>query len=183
MSNRPLLVYCAYPILDRESEPEWVHVLTHVKENNLLTGIELYRPFYSLDVQAHLTDTLKENSEDLTTLVNMLNLDKKLIPSNIIEAIKLEEGKEYSKNLILKELWVLSKADMLIADLDLADKGERDMPLTLAKVLNIPTVGVTNKFIQGPWLSALTSYKADTTNLAAMVQSIANLMWENEGVK
>jgi hypothetical protein len=170
MNHRPLLVYCAYPILDRETEPEWVHVLTHVKENNLLKGIELYRPFYSLEVQAHLTEILKENSEDL-------------IPINIVDAIKLEESKEYSKNLILKELWVLSKADMLIADLDLSDKGERDMPLTLAKVLNIPTIGVTNKFIQGPWLSALTSYKADTTNLAAMIQSIANLMWDNEGVK
>lgn len=177
MTNPKLLVYCAYPIIDQSKEPQWVDVLNHVQlENKLLENVLVYRPFYSLSEQGKLEEILglPSATADLDAIVRLLDLDASYLPKSLEDAIKLENNREFSDMLVLKELWILSKCDIMVADLDLADRGERDMPLTIAKLLKMPIIGVTNKFIQGPWLSSFTTYQTNTMNLPDMLQALAN---------
>jgi hypothetical protein len=182
MTQNKLLVYCAYPIIDQSKEPQWVDVLNHVQlENKLLTNVFIYKPFYGLDVQLKLQEmlSLPSATSDLEAVVRLLDLDVSSVPKSWEEALSLESNREFSEMLVLKELWILSKCNIMIADLDLADRGERDMPLTIAKLLKLPIIGVTNKFIQGPWLSAFTTYKTNTLNLPDMLQALANQILSN----
>lgn len=181
MNKRPLLVYCAYPIIDRDSEPNWVTILEYVISNKILEDIYIYRPFYSIESQESLHPVLEnKNSTDLGFLLEALQLENQYSPTSLKEALEAENHGGYANRLVGKELWVLANSDIVVADCDLSDRGDRDMILMSARLLAQPTVGVCNKFITGPWLNALTKYKASDKDLPDLLKLIANGIWQEE---
>lgn len=182
MSKRPLLVYCAYPIIDQDKEPSWVATINYVMENNNLEGISLYRPFYSIESQSHIHNLLEKetDNQELDSLMHLMRIEANIRPDNLKMALDLENRLNYSKNLVMKELWVLSKADIVVADCDASDRGDRDMALMVGRLLNLPIIGVANKFITGPWLAVLTNSLTSTINLADNLKALAYQIWQAE---
>lgn len=181
MSKRPLLIYCAYPIIDRDSEPNWVSILEYVINNKILEGIHIYRPFYPIKSQESIHSILEiEKATNLDFLTEALQLEKNYTPTSLKEALVRENHEGYSNRLIGKELWLLANSDIVVADCDLSDKGDRDMILMSARLLAKPTVGICNKFIIGPWLNALTKYKTSDIDLPDLLKLIANGIWQEE---
>lgn len=165
------LLYCNYPVLEHDREPEWVGMLDRAATAGKL-NCSLYRPFVPAGEQVHLQEFLeKEGSSRLATVAALLNInmgDK--IGYDIL--LRIEQNIQYSSNVIIKDLTVLSVCDLVVTDCDTPDYGTRDNIHILAKMVGIPTINVNNKFIEGPWLHALGDYRSKTDHLINLVNAL-----------
>lgn len=168
-----MLVYCSYPLLDTVGEPEWVGTLIYAKQQGSLEGITLYRPLLTLAGQDYLEAKLDRKGDDVLSVINMLHLQDTYLPESVADVELLETPKGDSLKVVTKELWVLSKADVLVVDCGNPSHGEKDMLLMAARLMHIPVIGVGNSFINNPWLVQMTNYRCssgDLPNLLNMIQ-------------
>lgn len=180
------LVYCNYPILDQQDEPDWVGLLRYVQTQGSLQGVYFYRPFMSLEHQG-LEEVLSvrnpERDAQLLQLAKIIRLDHILTGYTVRQSHPYPEysdivAEERRSNMhshipVLKDLWVLSRADIVVTDCNTPDHGTKDMVALLARMLGIPSVSLTDRFLVGPWLHTTSDFTVKTLQLADLLEMLA----------
>lgn len=165
------LVYCNYPILEKEHEPEWVQVLLYVKEKNILNNVDFYRPFVELKYQSYVEKYFSNNKENYKVIKNLLNLSNQELS---YEAVRDLENTASSTSIIQKDITILSKCDYIITDCDSLDSGTRASLLVLAKLMGLITININNRFINNPYIHSLGDYHVKTLNLPDLINILSS---------
>jgi hypothetical protein len=178
-----MIIYCAYPILNQTEEPVWMNILKYAVGNKLITNTSVYSSFTSLTEQESLHSIIGDinykstEKGDIYSLLDSLNISDIYVPTSLEEVLALDDSQGNSLKIVTKDLWVLTKANLLIVDCDTPSYGEKDMLLTVANLIGIPTIGVSNNFIISPWSAQLTSYRCKTNELPGMVNMISKSLY------
>lgn len=183
------LIYCNYSVLNQVEEPAWVGILAYLKTNTELTKFNLYRPLFPLNPQMVPEDPVADSKIERLKLILKLtkfdgyqetfdHFEEEGGPS-IDYLVGAEEQGGGSHLHILKDLWMLAKSDIVVTDCDYPDHGTKDMILLLARMLDIKTIGVCNRFLTSPWLHASCDYMTKTLELADLISVLTARSPEN----
>jgi len=177
-------VYCNYALIDQTEEPDWVGMLLLLQEEKAIENLEVYRPFVPLTSQKlqSFIETSEKGNEKLLHVQNLVGLNQvfetwnkqpaKTRPNyhDIADAENL--GREFSHTHILKDLWVLSKCDIIVTDCNTADQGTKDSLHILGRMLGLRTIGVCDRFLISPWSQLLNDFTVTTPALPEVLEMV-----------
>lgn len=169
--NKPekMLVYLSYPIMDIDIEPPYTFpVIQNTPEHWVF-----YRPI--LPVMGHqpeIYDRLnyyipKETKEkfSLTKQTQTLSTSEQTVLEIVKECEELCPPPTNSRALVLKDLAILSISDIIIVSCDQPSFGKPSIELLWANILGIHSLGVTDRFLVGPWLQLYTDVMVTTNSV------------------
>lgn len=147
------LIYCAYALIDRQQEPDWVGKFA---DNEFVKreGWALYRPMLgfmenasSLATVAALDRPARVSAAEAATL--------KLDPDLLKPLAKVRDRVGIADNgpfldVSFKRLYALLRSDVLLTDLNVPDHGCRASETLYAYLVDVPVVGIAHRFILSP---------------------------------
>jgi len=152
------LIYCAYPIIDQDTVPEWVGA-TRAHPLVRREGWSLYSPaegfvdnFGNVPLAAALSRA--EPAQVAVRNQEALKLDPGLFMSigEVVHRIKASDEAP-TTDVSFKDLYVIIRSDIVLVDLDRMDHGERSQEMAYAYLCGVPTVGIAHRFIFSPWVA------------------------------
>jgi hypothetical protein len=181
------LVYCNYPILDKISEPSWVAEITNSNlrvRNEIPECARFYHPIHALDYQPELADVLSLPCNREGEFLKMqLALDIQYIfqadytksGNNVLTYEKVlasENTGTYSHVSLMKDLWVLAHCDFVVTDCNDPDHANTASISMAARIMGIPNIGVSDKFLNSPWQHFLCDYQTKTPEVGKLLGSL-----------
>lgn len=147
------LVYCAYPVLDHDKEPDWVEKLADnpfVKRE----GWALYRPALGFLENAERMEVLAALNRPAridATQAAALKLDPALLEGlgAVRERVSVADRGPFL-DVSFKRMYALLRADVVIADLNAPDHGDKTHETLYAYLMDVPVVGIAHRFILSP---------------------------------
>jgi len=147
------LIYCAYPLIDRVGEPDWVGKLADhpfVKRE----GWGLYRPALGFMENAESLDVVAAlNRPPCVTAATAagLKLDADLLkPLGQVKGRLTVADNGPFIDVQFKRLYALLRSDIVVADLNVPDHGCKAHETLYAYLVDVPVVGIAHRFILSP---------------------------------
>ena len=147
------LIYCAYALIDRQQEPDWVGKFA---DNEFVKreGWALYRPVLGF----------MENASSLATVAALdrparisaaeaasLKLDPDLLKplAKVRDRVSVADNGPFL-DVSFKRLYALLRSDVVLADLNVPDHGCKAHETLYAYLIDVPVVGIAHRFILSP---------------------------------
>lgn len=157
IKNNLKIIYCSYPILNADGEPAWV---ASVAQDPMFrdNGFCFYRPYISLaehfrDDSFFMSLQTAQVNEKLKTNAAFLKLDNICFES-MEKAGSMLNATDVALPLnqnVLKDVFCLARSSLLISDCSQASFGETAVEFMLASFGDIPTIALTDKYVNSPW--------------------------------
>ena len=151
-----MLIYLSYPVMDISSEPWYIQTLI----DNTPKHWVFYRPLFPIQEQPELIDRLKyfipedrKQKLALTPSTKTLSVSEHTVLT-LVEEFSSVPPPNHSTLLMLRDLSILSISDIVVVSCDNPDFGGRSMELLWSNILDIPTMGIVDRFLLGPWLQS-----------------------------
>lgn len=165
------------------SEPAYVPLLASTFSDHIF-----YRPFLPLlnqqesleamdQVQSNVANKKKINDrlEKLKSFYLLGNLWLDLVYksdhitySSLVSAY--DDNSHISLNLVQKNALFLLCSDLVVADCNSTDFGERSFDIFLANLLEIPVMGTSERFLNSPWLHLATTAMVKSSELTTVLK-------------
>lgn len=147
------LIYCAYPVIDRAEEPDWVGKLL---QNPIVLADDyvVYRPLlgFAENVKsAGMLSVLTRAPKLTVQQARDLRIDPAVFEplANLQGRLVLADRGPFL-DVAFKRLYALLRADILLVDLNVPDHGCRSQEAMYAYLAGIPVVGIAHRFIISP---------------------------------
>lgn len=185
-------VYCNYALMDQSTEPDWVQMLLLLEKEKAIDKLEIYQPFVPLTSQKlqAFIETSEKGNEKLLHVQSLVGLSQvfetwnkqpdKTRPNyhDIVDA--QEWGIEFSHTHILKDLWVLSKCDIVVTDYNVADQATKDSLHLLGRMMGLRTIGVCDRFLISPWSQMLNDFTVTTPALPEVLEMVISKLTKRD---
>jgi hypothetical protein len=161
------LIYLSSSMMDQSREPTWFPMIM----NHPLARAEgwvFYNPWRLLREQPLVAKIIfeREPCKRLLTNYETLKLDSELLSIlNDKLALRLDSADRTNttSDLVLKDLYVLIRSDVMVVDLDVPSHGGKSQETYIASLGDIPIIGVTSRFVLTPWLLRLVDVLVPTS--------------------
>lgn len=147
------LIYCAYPLIDRDGEPDWVGKLA---DNRFVKreGWALYRPAYGFMENAESLDVVaavNRPARITEATARSLKLDPDLLKplGQVRNRLAAADDGPFI-DVSFKRLYALLRSDIVVADLNAPDHGCKAHETLYAYLIDVPVVGIAHRFILSP---------------------------------
>ena len=147
------LVYLSFPLLGVENKPDWVDPVK-LNPTSRKEGWGFYDPWHPMKEQdASLREllgrppapTFRDNQRALK-----LDVDLFKSPAEVAQRFMDADVSCRIENVTFRSLYVLLRSDIVLIDLS-SPSYEGHMDLLYAHLGNVPSIGITDRFVSSPW--------------------------------
>jgi len=160
-----MLIYASHPILGYQEEPAWVQsVSDHVSKKQHV----LYRPrkpFSDMMQNKFFVEAMQKEPRPYVTQFG--------VPSDVVvpleQLIDDFERDDLHDILVFRDLYVLSRADLIIIDGNNPTYGGTAMETMLASQIGVPSILVSDRTVPGPWMRSFTDMTTSSHEVLKIV--------------
>ncbi len=149
-----MLLHLAYPVHGRNVKPTWVDSL---KENSFAIAEKwgFFDPTARLTPDLlQLVSKLKVNSiaEEKAEILKLTPNLLASTPEVLQDLTKTENDNPLTSQIIFRHLYFLTRATLVVADLNNPSLGETSQEVLYAHLMNIPIIGISYRPTVSPWM-------------------------------
>jgi hypothetical protein len=152
------LIYCSFNLVDANEPPDWIEKF----KSNVITKKEkwsIYNPYLSFTENVRMDPTILTILNDPERFsrgapdLKSLKLDPAIL-GQLQEVMPRLQAADNGPTIDLpfRNLYVILRSDIVIADLNSPGHGEASQEVMYAYLFGVPVVGLSHRFILSPWV-------------------------------